>query len=297
MSGAGDELIVPAPAKLNLFLHVTGRRADGYHELQTLFRLLDHGDTLHFRATTDGRVSMDSNRPDMTAPDNLVLRAAHALRELPATPASRGARIHLEKRLPSGGGLGGGSSDAATTLLALNRLWNLALDEDVLAGIGLRLGADVPVFLRGRSAWATGIGEQLRSVNLPAAWYVVLTPACEVSTAAIFSHRELTRNGSAIKIAAFLEGRSRNDCEPLVRTLYPEVDNALKELGRFAEARLTGTGASVFAAFPDRQEAEEALAAVQHRNRALPGFVAAGVNRSPALEALEAAEGLQKPGH
>ncbi|MEX1197716.1 MAG: 4-(cytidine 5'-diphospho)-2-C-methyl-D-erythritol kinase [Pseudohongiellaceae bacterium] len=289
-------LTLPAPAKINLFLHITGRRNDGYHELQTLFRLLDHGDRLHFTPDDSGQIRLSSDAPELATPDNLATRAARALKALPGTPSRHGVRIRLEKRLPAGAGLGGGSSDAATTLLALNHLWQMGLDTSRLAATGLQLGADVPVFIHGHSAWATGIGERLEPVELPPSWYLVLTPACPVSTAEVFSHRELTRNGSAIKMSAFLAGHSRNDCESLVRRLYPAVDRTLTELGQYAEARLTGTGSSVFAAFTRRAAAEAALEQILDRATGpldgLQGFIARGLDRSPALDVLE---GLQTP--
>lgn len=277
------------PAKLNLFLHVTGRRPDGYHELQTVFQLLDYGDSMQFRTRDDGELHLQCSDRRLEGEDNLALKAARALRDMAGRP-ELGADIFLEKRIPAGAGLGGGSSNAATTLLALNRLWSLELDRTALAEAGLRLGADVPVFVHGRSAWASGIGEQLSPVTLPARWFVVLTPPCHVSTAAIFSHRELTRNGSAIKMAAFLAGHSRNDCESLVRRLYPAVDSALSELGRRGqcEARMTGTGASVFAAFGEQARANAVLRQVMgHADgllEGLQGFVARGIDRAPAPE-------------
>ena len=277
-------LTLAAPAKLNLFLHVLGRRADGYHELQTLFQLIDLSDTLHFTPLETPELELQCNDTSLPDSENLVLRAAQALREHSGTRL--GARITLEKQIPTGAGLGGGSSDAATTLLALNRLWQLDLNLETLASIGLTLGADVPLFVRGRSAWAEGIGERLTAVDLPPAWYLVITPPCHISTAGIFSHRELTRNGSAIRMADFLAGRSRNDCEDLVRRLYPPVDEALGCLGRYGPARMTGTGASVFARFDNEAEARRveqriftaeppALAKAEH-------FVTRGMNSSPA---------------
>lgn len=296
MTGQPPTLTLPAPAKLNLFLHITGRRPDGYHELQTLFRLLDHGDRLHFTPDDTGQIHLECDVPELATTDNLVMRAALALKDLRGTPSGHGVRIRLEKRLPAGAGLGGGSSDAATTLLALNHLWRLGLDHACLSTTGLQLGADVPVFIHGHSAWATGIGERLEPVSLPAQWYVVLTPASPVSTAEIFSHRELTRNGSAIKMADFLAGHSRNDCESLVRRLYPAVNAALTELGQYAGARLTGTGSSVFAAFSGQAAAEAALEQILDRATGpldgLQGFVARGLDRSPALNVLD---GLQTP--
>ncbi len=278
-------LVVPAPAKLNLFLHVTGRRADGYHTLQTLFQLLDFGDTLTFRARADATVELVADLPGVPVADNLIMRAAHALRA--ATGCQRGASIELHKRLPMGGGIGGGSSDAATTLLALNQLWGLGLSLEQLAGIGLQLGADVPVFVRGRTAWAEGVGELLQPVELPSTFYLVMVPPCQVSTAKIFASPALTRDTSPIRIAAFLGGGNppmgRNDCEAVVKMLHPEVAFALDWLGHFSPSRMTGTGACVFASFSNRSDAEGVL-------KQLPsgygGFVARGVNVSPAHKAI-----------
>ncbi|HUH37673.1 MAG TPA: 4-(cytidine 5'-diphospho)-2-C-methyl-D-erythritol kinase [Spongiibacteraceae bacterium] len=277
-------LSAPAPAKLNLFLHITGRRADGYHTLQTLFQLLDYGDQLHFAPRADGQLRLDSALSGIAADDNLVMRAARLLqsraRSLGQNP---GADIHLDKRLPLGGGLGGGSSDAATTLLALNKLWRLDLPLDELAALGLGLGADVPVFVLGRSAWAEGVGEELRPVDLPETCYLVLAPPCEVSTARVFSTPELTRNTLPITIAAFRAEGGRNDCEPAVRNQYPEVAKALDWLNKFSPSRMTGSGACVFAAFAD---AEYAHAVLAQRPQGFQGFVARGVNHSPAHRAL-----------
>ena len=259
-------LTLPAPAKLNLFLHITGRRTDGYHELQTVFQLLDYGDTLTFSRRNDGaltlRCSGDVSLTDVPPDDNLVLRAARALRAHAGRP-DLGADIHLEKRLPTGGGLGGGSSDAASTLLGLNRLWGLDLDGDTLAALGTALGADVPVFVRGRSAWAEGIGERLTPIELPERWYLVIHPGCHVATAAVFSHPQLTRDTPAITIPAFFAGPTRNDCETLVRQLAEPVDKALIWLQKFGEARMTGSGACVFAGFADEASARAVLDAVR----------------------------------
>lgn len=274
-------LTLPAPAKLNLFLHVTGRRADGYHTLQTLFQLLDHGDTLSFDARSDNTITLTPELAGVPTEQNLIVRAARLLQA--HSGCSRGANIRLDKRLPLGGGIGGGSSDAATTLLGLNALWQLGLSIDTLAQLGLTLGADVPVFVRGRSAWAEGVGEALQPIDLPTRNYLILVPPCAVSTAEIFSSEALTRDTSAIKIAAFREQGGRNDCEPVVRELYPEVAFALDWLSRFAPARMTGTGACVFAAFDDRATAESILA---QRPAGYGGFVATGVNLSPLHRAL-----------
>lgn len=272
-----DSLRLLAPAKLNLFLHILGRRDDGYHDLQTVFQLLDYGDTLQFEPTDDGSLSLhldaDSTVRPVPLEDNLILRAARQLKAMAGAKA--GVRIRLNKQIPMGAGLGGGSSDAATTLLALNRLWQLGLDTRQLQELGRTLGADVPVFVLGQSAWGEGIGEQLEPVSLPPAWYVVLTPQCQVSTAAIFGHENLTRNSTAIKMADFLAGRSRNDCETVTRGLYSEVDSALAWLGQYAPARMTGTGAAVFASFADEDSARTVFA---QRPAPLHGFIARGVN-------------------
>jgi 4-diphosphocytidyl-2-C-methyl-D-erythritol kinase len=266
-----------APAKLNLFLHITGRRADGYHELQTLFQLLDYGDELSFDPLPNGDLSLHAEGPTASAmplDDNLILQAAELLRQEAMDPML-GAAISVGKRLPAGAGLGGGSSDAAATLLALNELWQLDLSEAQLCELGVKLGADVPVFLRGRSAWAEGVGEILTPVELPDAFFLVVTPPCFVSTKEVFSQENLTRNSPAIKMADFLAGRSRNDCEAVTRALYPEVAEALDWLAQFTEARMTGTGASVFARCASRAEAEQLLARLPEP---LTGFVAQGVN-------------------
>ena len=272
-------LSLPAPAKLNLFLHITGRRPDGYHRLQTLFQLLDFGDTLHF--TPNRCPGGDPGRGpgvDPSPGDNLMLRAARAL-----APDRGGVHIQVHKRIPAGGGLGGGSSDAATTLLALNHLWQLGYSNRQLQAIGVELGADVPVFVAGSSAWAEGIGEQLTPVSLPERHFLVIAPNCQVSTREIFSRRELTRDSAPIKIAAFFEGTSRNDLQSVVRNLHPEVDNALKWLENFGEAKLTGSGACIFAEFAGRAEAERVLAQMPGQWR---GFTARGINTSPLHEAL-----------
>jgi 4-diphosphocytidyl-2-C-methyl-D-erythritol kinase len=279
-------LVLPAPAKLNLFLHITGRRDDGYHELQTLFQLLDFGDELSFALRADGELVLECQGPqalnDIRPEDNLVLRAARAL-AAQAPGGVPGATITLDKRLPAGGGVGGGSSDAASTLLGLNALWDLKLSTERLAEIGRALGADVPVFVRGCSAWAEGVGEQLTPVELPQRWYLVIHPGCHVSTATVFQHPQLTRNSPAITIAAFFAGDTRNDCEDLVRRLAPPVDKALIWLQNFGDAALTGTGACVFASFDREEQARDRLSQVPEQWQA---FVAKGVNRSPALDRL-----------
>ena len=276
-------LTLPAPAKLNLFLHITGRRTDGYHLLQTVFQLLDYGDTLSFTPRTDGDIRVTPPLPGVAASDNLVHRAARALQQ--RTGCSLGADIALKKRLPAGGGLGGGSSDAATTLLALNRLWDLHLPLAELAELGLSLGADVPVFVRGRSAWAEGVGEEITPVTLPEQWFLVVFPGCHVDTAKIFSNRELTRNHDAITIRAFLEAGGKNSCQPVVEMLYPEVKNARLWLQEFAPAQMTGTGSCLFARFDSECAAKAILESLPGQWQ---GFVARGVNESPAHAALSA---------
>lgn len=272
----------PAPAKLNLTLRIVGRRADGYHLLQTVFQFLDLQDRLWFELRDDGEISTDHRIPGMAPGQDLVVRAAGLLRE--HSGYSGGVHIRVEKNLPSGAGLGGGSSDAATTLSALNRLWQLGLDEDSLAALGLRLGADVPVFLRGHAAWAEGVGERLTPVDPPRPWYALLSPAVQVSTGAIFCHLELTRDSPVTTIADFLAGRHGNDCERVVRREYPEVDRAMAWLNRFGEARLTGTGACVYAAFDERSLAE---AVVEQVPKHWHAWVARGLNVSPLLFRLQ----------
>lgn len=275
-------LTLPALCKLNLFLHITGRREDGYHLLQTVFQLLDYGDELSFHLRDDDQIVLHCDIPELDVEDNLVMRAARLLSE--HCDSCQGVDIELVKHIPAGAGLGGGSSDAATTLVALNHLWGCGLSRDELQKLGLGLGADVPVFVHATSAWAEGIGEQLTPVVLPEHWFVVLTPACHVATVKIFSHEELTRDTKAIKMAAFLAGQSRNDCEMLVRKLYPEVDAAIEWLNQFAPARMTGTGSSVFAAFDDETSARAVLAKLptdrQGPLKNISGFVAKAVNES-----------------
>ena len=275
--------IWPAPAKLNLFLHVTGQRADGYHTLQTVFQFLDVADALRLRVTDGPDIRLLTPLPGVPAERDLSVRAARLLQA--EANVTRGVDIAIDKRLPLGGGLGGGSSDAATVLVALNRLWGCGFSEERLAALGLRLGADVPVFVHGRAAWAEGVGERLTPIDPPEAWYLVLVPPVTVSTAEIFSAPELTRQTPPITIADFLSGAGGNDCEPVVRARYPVVGQYLDWLSRFSRARLTGTGACVFAAFPGRAAAEQALAQLPD---GWQGFIARGCNRSPLLQALDA---------
>ena len=269
---------LPAPAKLNLFLHILGRRADGYHDLQTVFQLLDYGDELVFRPRDDDAIRRPVGPPGVDPEDDLVVRAARALQR--ESGCRRGAEIEVTKRLPMGGGLGGGSSDAATTLLALDALWELDLPRATLARLGAELGADVPVFVAGHSAWGEGRGGRLTPLDLPERAYVVVKPPCDVPTAEIFRAPELTRNSPPMTISGFLSSGGGNDCLRAVLNRYPAVGEALRWLGLHGEARLTGTGACVYAAFDDWNEAEAVVAAVPAGYEA---FAARGVNRSPLL--------------
>lgn len=280
-----EPLTLPAPAKLNLFLHITGQRADGYHELQTLFQLLDYGDELSFLARPGPEIELTPQFSSIPPESNLVVRAARLLQQ--ETGCRQGASILLDKRLPMGGGIGGGSSDAATTLLALNHLWRLNLSLDELAAIGVRLGADVPVFVRGRTAWAEGIGERLTPIELSSYWYLVVAPDCQISTKEIFSNKGLTRDTPRIRIAPALEGQLkqlRNDCQPIVSEHYPKVKEALGWLSQYGNARLTGTGACIFASFTTEEECRYVFSLLPANFK---GFVARGVNRSPAHELLQ----------
>jgi len=273
-----------SPAKLNLFLHITGRRADGYHQLQTVFQLLNYGDQLDFTLIDQEQILLEPALPGVTFEDNLIVRAAQAL--LPYKSITQGIRIHLQKILPMGGGIGGGSSNAATTLVALNHLWQCNLNRQKLTDIGLGLGADVPVFVQGRTAWAEGVGEQLEPIDLATNWFLVVQPDCHVSTAAIFSHKDLTRDTPAIKVAAFLEGGGHNDCQPLVRKLYPEVNECLQWLEESGyQPRMTGTGACVFVSFQDADSALKAqikIANLKVNGFKVKSFVAQGINFSPS---------------
>ncbi|MFT5447767.1 MAG: 4-diphosphocytidyl-2-C-methyl-D-erythritol kinase [Gammaproteobacteria bacterium] len=318
MKGTGQlgnrvTLRLPAPAKLNLCLHVTARRADGYHELETLFQLLDFGDEIELQVTAQSGVRRIGDVAGVAEDDDLSVRAARLLAA--HCDCSAGARIKVYKRLPMGGGLGGGSSNAASVLVGLNQLWKLGLNEDELAGLGLRLGADVPVFVRGHSAFARGIGEELQALSLPEQWFVVLRPPVHVETAVIFASPSLTRDTPHLKIAGFpgnldtedgldsFWARTRNDCEPVVRTLHPPVAATLDWLAGHGPARMSGTGACVFARMRSREAAEEVLEALwmesdphaggKATGRLAPGgvegFVARGVNRSPLVDAMQRA--------
>lgn len=244
----------PAPAKLNLMLRVLGRREDGYHLLQTVFQIIDIADGLIFSKTDDGQVRLKKTIPGVKEEDDLTVRAANLLKR--ETGYQGGVCIEIEKNLPMGGGLGGGSSDAATVLVVLNQLWQLGITEQLLMELGLQLGADVPVFIKGTSTWAEGVGEKLTTIDLPDAWFVIVKPDCHVDTGKIFSANDLTRDSKSITIAAFDSGDDQNDCSSVVRKRYIEVDQALNELDKYGRARLTGTGACVFVQFSEQQSAQ-----------------------------------------
>jgi 4-diphosphocytidyl-2-C-methyl-D-erythritol kinase len=269
----------PAPAKLNLFLHVTGRRPDGYHLLQSVFRFVDYGDTVWLGVRHDGQIRRLEDIQGVPEEQDLTVRAAKLLQQ--ATGCPLGADIQMKKRLPMGGGLGGGSSDAATVLLALNRLWGLGLSRQRLQQLGLQLGADVPVFVFGQSAFAEGVGEILTPIALPPAWYVVLMPQVTVATGGVFSAPELTRNSPPIKITDFLSGTVGNDLQPVVAERYPEVARHLDWLGKFGDARMTGSGACVFLAVADEESAHSIL---QELPRDMQGFIARGLDRHPLFD-------------
>jgi 4-diphosphocytidyl-2-C-methyl-D-erythritol kinase len=272
----------PAPAKLNLFLHVVGRRDDGLHLLQTVFRFIDHGDTLRFTPRDDGRIVLATPLPGVLPAQDLTVRAALALQQ--TAGIRQGVEIHLEKRLPMGGGLGGGSSDAATVLLALNHLWQAGLSRTRLQALGLALGADVPVFIHGRTTFAEGVGERFTDITLtlPPAWYLVLTPPVAVPTAQIFSSALLRRDTPAIRAADWQPGWGGNDLEPVACALHPEVARHLAWLRQYAPARMSGSGACVFAGFPDEAAACQVHAALPAD---MQGFVARGLDAHPLCEA------------
>jgi 4-diphosphocytidyl-2-C-methyl-D-erythritol kinase len=269
----------PAPAKLNLMLRVVGRRPDGYHLLQTVFQFIDLCDELHFEMRGDGIVRRVEGLPGIAEDDDLVVRAARLLKRTSGSPL--GVDIRLTKRIPVGGGLGGGSSDAATTLVALNRLWGCGLDAPRLMRLGVRLGADVPVFIHGHAAWAEGIGERLTDVEPDTPVYLLLAPQVHVDTGKVFQDPELTRNSPRTTIRDFLAGEHGNDCLAVVRKRYPPVAQAFDWLDERAEARLTGTGSCVFASCAGREQAEALL---RERPAGVRGFVVRGMNRSPLLD-------------
>lgn len=272
----------PAPAKLNLFLHINGRRSDGYHELQSLFIFLNQCDWLQFQCHQNNTVTISPELPDVPTESNLIYKAAMLLKQKSSQPF--GVDIILEKQLPMGGGIGGGSSNAATTLVALNYLWGINLPVDDLAELGRQLGADVPVFVRGFAAFAEGVGEKLAPVEVAQKWYLVLTPACHVSTAEIFKHPDLKRDTPKQAWSILSQSNWHNDCEPLVKKLYPEVEKALSWLIEYAPSRMTGTGACVFAEFEDEVSAQRVMTELPVELR---GFVARGENLSPLHAVLQ----------
>ncbi|MCC4801007.1 4-(cytidine 5'-diphospho)-2-C-methyl-D-erythritol kinase [Enterovibrio norvegicus] len=273
----------PSPAKLNLFLYITGQRENGYHDLQTLFQFLDYGDTLSITPNETGKITLSPDIEGVPVESNLVYRAAMALKN--NASETLGAHIHINKVLPMGGGLGGGSSNAATTLVALNHLWNTCYSTDELAEMGLALGADVPVFVRGVTAFAEGVGELLQPAYAEEKWYIVAKPDVSIETAKIFGHSHLTRNTPKRSLNALLAGNYENDCEKIVRELFPEVDKAISWLLEYAPSRLTGTGACVFAEFENEAAARSTLNKLPDW---LSGFVARGVNTSPLVTTLNA---------
>jgi len=270
----------PAPAKLNLFLHVIGRREDGYHLLQSAFTLIDRCDTVRIQIREDGRVRRVRDLPGVPEEDDLAIRAALLLRE--ASGTSGGADIEVEKRIPLGGGLGGGSSDAATVLLALDRLWGTGFGPEALAELGAGLGADIPFFLHGSSAWVEGVGEKLTPLDLPPSWYLVLTPPVAVATGVVFAAAELTRDTEALKMEDFSarpqDPRFHNDLEPIVTVRYPIVREHLEWLRQHGDARMTGSGSCVFAAYGSREEAQSVL---DRLPAPMKGFVAQGLSHHP----------------
>ena len=271
----------PAPAKLNLFLHITGQRSDGYHLLQTAFQFIELADEIDFTISDSGKVGRSSVLDGVAATDDLVVKAAYALKE--KTGCKLGVDIKVHKKIPIGGGLGGGSSDAATTLVALNELWGCRLPSDELVTMGLSLGADVPIFINSHASWAVGIGEVLTPIEPEESIYLVIYPGCSVVTAKVFSADNLTRNTTTITIRDFLERGGINDCEAIVRKQYKEVNNALDWLAQFAHARLTGTGACIFASFPNIQTANIVKEQLPENWQ---GYTVQGINESPLLKRL-----------
>ncbi|MEE8339335.1 MAG: 4-(cytidine 5'-diphospho)-2-C-methyl-D-erythritol kinase [Xanthomonadales bacterium] len=273
----------PAPAKLNLFLHVTGQRPDGYHELQTLFQLLDWGDEVHIEPLDEPRITRPSASYAVPEADDLVVRAARLLQA--ETSCRHGARIEVKKRIPAGSGLGGGSSDAATVLVVLNRLWGCGLELDELASIGIRLGADVPVFVRGHSALAAGLGDELQPVDLGDRYYLLVFPGFSIATRSVFMHPDLPRKSSMISLAEALGGAGRNDCELVVKEQFPRLKQMLEDLQQWGETRMTGTGSALFVSMPDEKTAKSTAQAIKCRYNVR---AVRGVDRSPLHELLDA---------
>lgn len=276
-----ESLMLRAPAKLNLMLHITGRRDDGYHLLETVFQFIDLADRIEFSANDTGKILRLPGNSPVAAANDILLATASLLQA--RFEVDKGVSIDIDKRIPVGGGLGGGSSDAAACLLALNRLWGLGLSLDQLAGIGLELGADVPVFVRGRAAWATGIGEVLQDIELEESIYLVIDPKVAVSTAQIFAAQELTRNSDPLTIRAFLRGSGCNVCEPVVRKLHPQVGEVIDWLNQYAAARMSGTGACVFAAVDSLEQAEVVKSRVPQQWDA---YITRAMNHNPVHQQL-----------
>ncbi|MFT5163566.1 MAG: 4-diphosphocytidyl-2-C-methyl-D-erythritol kinase [Alteromonadaceae bacterium] len=280
-----DTLILPAPAKINLFLHINGQRSNGYHELQTIFQFLDYSDTLMFTKTDDNQITLSCDLSELQSDDNLIIRAARLLQANYAK--DKGIHIHLDKVLPMGGGVGGGSSDAATTMLALNKLWELNLSPALLAQLGLELGADIPVFINGHSVFAQGVGELFTPYQPAECWYLVAKPNCHVATDKIFKHPDLPRDTPTINPQDYQFDNSMNDCQSLVKKLYPEVAKTLERLIEYAPTRMTGTGACIFSTFTNRQQAEKtAEKAKAYLPKNVSIFIAKGLNVSPTHTAL-----------
>jgi len=279
---SGNAWRFPSPAKLNLFLYISNNRADGYHELQTLFQFLDYGDWLEISLRDDGEIHLTPEIPNLPAEQNLIYRAAKTLQQ--QTGSTLGANIHLDKVLPMGGGIGGGSSNAATTLVALNYLWQTKLSNNELAKLGVKLGADVPIFIHGNASIAEGVGEIFHDCEPEEKWYVVLKPNISISTAVVFSHPDLPRDTAKRTVEQLLNDEYTNDCEKVVRNCYPEVEETLSWLLKYAPSKLTGTGACVFAEFNDEKSARHVF---DIKPDTISGFVAKGCNRSPLHQWLE----------
>lgn len=269
------ELALSSPAKINLFLHIIGRRSDGYHLLQTAYQFINFYDDMFFSSRTDSTISLQSSSQEILPEENLIFKAAKLLQA--HSSCQSGINIRLTKRIPLGGGLGGGSSNAATTLLALNKLWEINLNKEELAQLGLTLGADIPIFIHGRAAFAEGIGEKFYPIDPPEDWFLVIFPNCKVSTEKIFSDSQLTRNTPEITIAEFFENGGHNDCEPVARKHFPEIANTLDWLNQYTTARMTGTGSSVFATFKSK---EAALKVAEKIPASLNSIIVRGTNHS-----------------
>jgi 4-diphosphocytidyl-2-C-methyl-D-erythritol kinase len=281
-------LVLSAPAKLNLFLHITQKREDGYHELQSIFQLIDFNDTLTFTELPNGGITLTCSDPSLETHDNLIYKAAIALQNFTGRPLN--VSIHLDKRLPMGGGIGGGSSDCATTLHGLNTLFKLNLSSEILEEIGLSLGADVPIFVKGKTAWAEGIGEQLTPLPLPEAWFVLIHPNIHVSTATLFAHPQLTRNTPSSTIRPDLANTGHNDFEPLVRLLYPDIETAFEICQRYGKTKLTGSGACMFIKIDNETSARSIASAIMADHSNLTTYVAKGLNESHLLQQINTAK-------